>query len=311
VDTTVALDSSGRGTLRIPTNDVLAAQAARNGGVLNTEVVVNGTGESGTVATSRLYATSTAMSALAASGDPSVARYTGPVGVTTSATTTKKDDASTATPSAVAPCARVLMGTVLDNPTHLLNSYTDTHVTSEVQYGATADSDVSVAVSATGSTTAGSWSLSGTDHIGNVQGQAATTTHSGYSASKINIRTNQAKYNYSAGCFTKPYQVHTTAWDGSLYTAGPQTPNVQCASYPHSTFDPGGTYHKFTGRNNEYTAAVSAFGASLSATSGWSHQVDLRFSFDAVSGWNFWLCSHNGLTLPDGATVFAQAISPS
>lgn len=308
-------NSTGTAAFRLPMTASLVAAAAANDGVLNIDVTATTGQGTGSVGLARPVTTNAlrgsglqllpAVEAGATATRQVAARYANAKPARLELVSTPSVSAPQAVPD-VDHCTRILASSASSVTTFMSQLHTDSSVTGTYQYGASADSDIDIGGSQNGTT---GWSIVGSFHVGNTQGQSASATISGITARNMFGGFNYQKWLYDPVCGGARYRSNATAWTGGVALGASVTVGNFCTG-PPSTFSGGGTYHKYTGTNVKVSAGVSVFGGTLGAQSGWSTSSDLFYSFGSVGDRNHYeLCSHSaGVTLNNASTVYADTI---
>jgi Concanavalin A-like lectin/glucanases superfamily len=177
-----------------------------------------------------------------------------------------------------------------------LHAWADTTVT--FTYGRTADSTIGVGYSRNGST---GWSLSGSQHVSN--NASARSPSYGPAYGKVERgQFNYQKYKILNTCSGITYKVAPTVWTGGIDNGGA---NVAAADGHCLDSDYAGKRASWDGGSGAafdttrekaatYGAAVTVFGAQLSARSGFSSNVHIHWHF-VTPGVTHWLCGSNNV----------------
>jgi len=167
-------------------------------------------------------------------------------------------------------------------------------------YGGTADSTIGVGYSSNGTS---GWSADGTFHVSNTYGAQQTRTQTspdtGY---QVKTEFTYDKYEWQQYCAGVPtgaapyYTVEANTWDGGMeWGANVSQYDGHEASYSQYAIEeyPNSTFTRSSNTAYTYSAGVSVFGATLSATSGFSQYVQESWTFPANGGVS-WLYGHDG-----------------
>jgi hypothetical protein len=143
-------------------------------------------------------------------------------------------------------------------------------------YGGRADSDISVALRASG----GHWSLSGEHHVGNSGGSAVTKRAD--RGQHLLVQSSFEYGRYEQTCYGKKHEtVRSLGWRGGEVTGRPTAARGCSYARPDHTFrfDDDTAFDRDKERSVTWVAAASAFGASLTARSGYSQFVKAHWDF--------------------------------
>lgn len=165
-------------------------------------------------------------------------------------------------------------------------------------YGTGADSDISV-----GYNYGSGFSLSGTGHVGNSRSAASTWNRgpnfhkqltSVFSYVKWHLTLGPSCTSSSASFGKRWYKVTPGSWMGGA-TEGPSISGPFCTGTNRVAFGKATEFDRGTGRSYSYGGAASAFGASLTATSGYSSRVDMHWEFGTATSTHY-LCGTPSVT---------------
>lgn len=167
------------------------------------------------------------------------------------------------------------------------------------QYGSTTDSDIDTAVSVDGA----SWSIDVGYHVGK---------SGGYNGSTPEFGPNKAEYMYTDFKYQKrkitstclgrtkvSYDIRPTQGLGSLYWAPAALAGLDnycqaaISAGNYTRLGPGVKWDKWQAKNFKYSAAVTVFGVTLGARSGWSTKIEAHYRAGTLTttynGYH-WLC---------------------
>jgi hypothetical protein len=182
--------------------------------------------------------------------------------------------------------------------------HTGTDHTAYFRYGESADSNIGVGFSYGD----GNWSISGTAHVGNNRGASEQWNVGEEFGYKLRSEFHYKKYRTEDGCDgITYYEVKATSWNaGQEYGSGIHYYDHHCLDdyYEYrARFYPGNTFTREDSESVTFGGAASAFGASLTAQSG--------FSSNVISHWHFgydysayWLCGNDNY-IPYSHRIFA------
>jgi hypothetical protein len=177
-------------------------------------------------------------------------------------------------------------------------------------YGETADSEIEAAIRQSG----GQWSGAGVAKINNTGSSQVRLSRSGPWAKRVKTAMHYVHEKHWIQCIFWEIDVHyetrATRWVGGteegvtvggdgLTRAKAAGTSGRCVAY-----EPGSAWTKKTGRASTYEAAVSVFGASLKATSGWSGEVIAHYNTGSTNDWYAFFGEH---TPPDVAQIVYTA----
>ena len=173
-----------------------------------------------------------------------------------------------------------------------MHNATDSTVT--FTYGQSADSSVEVAYSTSGT---GGWSADGTAQVSNSTGASQTITRNSSQWSnegwQLTSKFTFAKTEYIGenACAGRVYYlISATQWDGGWGFGNDVSSMDGHPNQYTDPFGPGQTFTKSTATAWTYSAAVSAFGVTLSAVSGYSQYVKIEWWF---AGYTQYLYGNN------------------
>ncbi len=185
------------------------------------------------------------------------------------------------------------------------------HNTSDAQahftYGQVADSTISAAVSANGTS---GWSADGSASISNSQGSAVgITKQDGQWADNGYVLESQfeyVKYHWYSQCtgYEDKYTVDATQWDGGLIVGANEGSWDNNPTSFTDLYAPGANFSTSSESAYNYGGAVSVFGASLSAQSGFSSYVKESWNFSSSATHNQKLYGENNYP-PYARRIFA------
>lgn len=280
----------GRFTLRTPDSPQLAALAAPNGGYLNLELHALSGGTIEETHFSRYLAQESGFGVLDAdrpqgtwlarpdeAAEPVTVRFQRP-----SDTRAQSVDQSTRFPVLGGNGCygqKLVEKSASDTVIGELRTEPDTRAGKFV-YGKTADSDISVALRTGG----GNWSLSGEHHVAN-SGGTAVTQNAGRDQ-HMTVLSSFEYGRYETICPSgKQEKVMPLGWRGGGLATRP-TPHRGCSYTPELRlfrFGNNGEFKRDTERAVTWGGAANAFGASLSARSGYSQFVHADWKFGSES----------------------------
>lgn len=294
-----ATTTGSGGTFLIEGNSTgpIRAAAVRNDGVVNFDVHVEGNGYFADWALDGVVAGTTSPERAAELR----ARYGGsaiielgehplPAGI-------EQLDGQSVDPAPTAGTGCHLLKTTVVDTTDRYTVVGEMHITQDEDgtftYGATADSDVSVGISYNNST----WSLAGTAHVGNSRSSQATFTEGSHNGFELTTQMRYKKffYDYYENVCDR-WEVKATAWNGGTGNGdGVAFLDNHCDdTYLANavSFLGGDKWATGTATAFNFTAAVSVFGVSLNARSGFSSYVRHHWQFG--SNWKYYyLCGNN------------------
>ena len=172
--------------------------------------------------------------------------------------------------------------------------------TVNVTYGRSADTTVETTTSTSPSS---GWSASGSIHVGNSRGASASATFSA-NYGKIERITIQYQRYKIAACQHTTYENDGDNWTGSMDNAGGDVSSADghCLDSTYANKrghwnggKVGGQVNSFsTGTESDktFSAAVTVFGATLWAKSGYSANAKLTWTFP-TAGLYYYLCGNN------------------
>jgi hypothetical protein len=170
-------------------------------------------------------------------------------------------------------------------------------------YGQSADSDVSVGVSADGV----HWSLSGTEHVGTSRSNSFTAPLGASSGrlitSGFEYTSGTWKWSIVGGLCGNKYSVRPGTWDGGgNFGADVSSLDNHCKAGTKNTQDlgPGYTWSTGTEAAHTFDGGVSVFGVGLGVRSGFSRNVQAH--------WVMGRSAHHYLCGSDGPTTTASRI---
>lgn len=302
---TTQSDSHGNWSLTAPDTQGAQAAAAQNGGYVNFEVDVMGNGVQYASFFSKEWVNGAWVDGNATPVSGLKARLAlGTAGV------------------ARLPARRSRLVTAVDPPPQCSKTYTpitaeQTDLTTmgelhsaageaeDFTYGKTADSDIGVGFSSGGS----GWSINGTVHVGNSLSTSVTAHIGADEGHREDTQMGFKKYDVTwtpSWCAAESTQIRSTGWNGGRYTGTDNhSLDHQCGTYPAANvqnYQGVGSWMRDSGSMVTFSGAVSAFGVSLTAQSGWSSHV--QSNFIQTAGGNHYYCGSNGSTL-DANRVFA------
>ncbi len=295
--TTTASDGSYQ---IVEQNQDLIAQLASSSGWVNLTRDVVGNGYWLESAISRNYDASdgTWLDATGTSQPGSWLDYNGPV----TATTTVLDPAQ---PHVIhangGPCG-VILKSKYGSPTMGETVLAQVHAAGngesvQFTYGSTADTTAGVSYSPNGTN---NWTISATDsvHVSNSATAQAPTYGPSYSKYERG-QFNYQRYKKTGRCINTTYDVELDKWTGGIDAgssiSGTDGHCLDAAYSAKHAYWNGGPKSSFThnsSKNATFSGAVSVFGASLWAQSGYSTNVQLQWTFP-TSGVKYWLCGTN------------------
>ncbi len=182
-----------------------------------------------------------------------------------------------------------------------INAESDT-VQSDFIYGEgdTADSDISVAIRGRGP-----WQLSGSHHVGTTR--VARVGHEGGSLESIWFASGFEYHLMRDECNREKVIVHR--WRGGIENH-PQI-NQGCTIEPYQRYaeryDAGGKFERYENEAVTWTNAAEIFGASLTASSGFSKEVHMQLKFGAAA--RHVVCGDNDVPI-SSKRVFSGNSSP-
>ena len=165
--------------------------------------------------------------------------------------------------------------------------------TGRFTYGRTADSNIDVGFSATG---AGGWSISGTVHVGNSLSATVWAERGPGWGTKFKTQFEYEKRKYGGAC--QGYKIVGTRWVGGTDTNEPVYGTGVCDAYPNTSVPYGKNSGFFRDANRAYRwgTALTVFGVTLGARSGYSTSVSYRYSTGSQLG-QHWVCGNNDYPL--------------
>lgn len=262
----------GTYTLRSPRTPALARLAAANGGYLNLSLESDARGRHQKIHFSRYLGSDQEWYAMARSAWPERPD------LEASPVTLRFDAASFAAndePQPLHPCWAEFelvdtrkASTVVGE----LNPEEDT-IAASFTYGEGnhADSDISIGVKAP----SGNWATSGSHHLANSD-QGRTVKHAG-PMERLRISNNFDYHLYRTKCGDRE-QIVPHGWRGGVSSVPHLIPD--CARSRHDDeYERNSAYHRDKNRAGTWEGAVEVFGASLSARSGYSKEVQVFMKF--------------------------------
>jgi len=168
-----------------------------------------------------------------------------------------------------------------DSDTVVGELHTAKSQTASFTYGTTADSNIAVGFTGPG---AGGWSLSGETHVANSLGSSVTWTAGADFHHLLSTGFHYVKRKTYNNCFGARYTVKATAWNGGeTIGANAPDPSGKCRNSPFnshkSQYAAGGIFRRHAQRAVRYGGAARVLGLSLSATSGYSKNVEATWTF--------------------------------
>jgi hypothetical protein len=172
--------------------------------------------------------------------------------------------------------------------------------TGRFTYGRTADSNIDVGFSATG---AGGWSISGTVHVGNSLSATVWAERGPGWGTKFKTQFEYEKRKYGGAC--QGHKIVGTRWVGGTDTNEPVYGTGVCDQYPQYSVPYGKNsgFHRDANRAHRWGTALTVFGVTLGARSGYSTSVAYRYSTGSQLG-QHWVCGNNDSPLY-AARIFA------
>ncbi len=169
----------------------------------------------------------------------------------------------------------------------LNNAYGDTE--SSFSYGASADSEIGVAVAAKGK----GWDLDGSTHIGNTTSASVGKTRKGRYAKRFYSVFRYAKYKEIGGCLPSPrYRIRAEEWRGGLRSHKQRGTLGRCnPGYP---YEGGSTVTRTSKKAVSWSRGVSVFGVGLTVRSGFSKWVQTQYKFGGPDRRKHWVCGSHG-----------------
>lgn len=174
-----------------------------------------------------------------------------------------------------------------NNWTTILEFHNQQDADGSWSYGATADSDVDVGVLNLG---AGSWSVSGSSHVGTTAGSSiGGSTPGNYDRQPVTF----FHYVRGANSCTGVQQVFANSWYGGL-TDKPDHTSAGCYAAPQANYRLQHSINTWFTRNvnraSKLSGAVQLGFVTLGATSGYSASVTMTWHW--VRNWGY-LCGNN------------------
>jgi hypothetical protein len=177
--------------------------------------------------------------------------------------------------------------------------------TATFTYGQTADSTVEVGYSPTGS----SWTSDGTSQVSNTVSSSESLTRNssqwydqGWQLTSLFTFTKTEYIGENACAGRVYYLLSASQWDGGFGFGRDESSQDGVPNKWTTPFPAGSEFQTSTAKAYTYSAAVSVFGATLSATSGYSTFVGIQWTF---SGFTQYLYGNDGYP-PSASIIYAD-----